>query len=65
VNAVVTAVTRIQQGVMKATLDRDEDGKLVRKTGLMSIVVAGGVLRPGDTIRAELPPEPNRPLEVV
>jgi MOSC domain-containing protein YiiM len=55
----------IQQGLMKATLDRDADGSLVRKTGIMSIVVAGGVVRPGDTIRVEPPSEPHRSLEVV
>jgi MOSC domain-containing protein YiiM len=60
-----TQLDGIQQGLMKATLDRDADGNLVRKTGVMSIVVAGGVVRPGDTIRVEPPPEPHRSLEVV
>jgi MOSC domain-containing protein YiiM len=47
---------------MAATLERDDDGGLVRKAGVMSIVVAGGEVRPGDPIRVELPPEPHRPL---
>jgi MOSC domain-containing protein YiiM len=55
----------IQEGLMAATLDRDEHGGLVRKAGVMSIVVDGGEVRPGDRIRVELPPEPHRALEPV
>lgn len=55
----------IQPGLMAATLDRDEDGELVRKAGIMATVVAGGVVRAGDPIRAELPPEPHEPLRPV
>ena len=43
----------------------DEDGKLVRRTGVMGIVVKGGEVRPGDRIVLELPPEPHHPLEYV
>ncbi len=56
---------RLMPGLMKATLPRDADGKLVRKAGVMSVVLTGGVVRPGDTIRIELPPEPHTPLEPV
>ena len=42
-------------GLMNAVLDRDADGKLVRKPGVMGIVVAGGEVRAGDQIRVELP----------
>ncbi len=56
---------KIQPGLMAATLDRDEHGNLVRKAGIMGIVLAGGEIRPGDSVRAELPPEPHRPLEPV
>ena len=56
---------RLQPGLMAATLERDEDGKLVRKAGVMGIVLAGGEVRPGDPIRVELPPEPHRALEPV
>ena len=52
-------------GLMQAVLSRDAQGKLVRKAGVMSIVRRGGVVRPGDTIRVELPSGPMRPLEVV
>jgi MOSC domain-containing protein YiiM len=52
----------IAAGLMAATLDRDQDGNLVRKAGVMGVVVNGGEVRPGDTIRVELPPAPHRRL---
>jgi MOSC domain-containing protein YiiM len=56
---------RIQPGLMGATLERDRDGNLVRKAGIMAVVLTGGDLRPGDPIRVELPPEPHQPLAPV
>lgn len=52
-------------GLMKAVLDRDAEGCLVRKAGVMGIVIAGGEIRPGAPITAILPPEPHRRLERV
>ena len=46
-------------------LDRDEHGGLIRKAGVMSIILTGGEVRPGDPISVELPPEPHRALERV
>ncbi|HEU4562896.1 MAG TPA: MOSC domain-containing protein [Longimicrobium sp.] len=54
-----------QPGLMSAVLDRDEQGGLIRKAGVMGIVLTGGELRPGDTVRVELPPGPHRPLAPV
>ena len=51
-----------QPGLMAATLDKDADGNLIRKAGIMSIVTAEGDVRPGDSIRVELPDTPHRPL---
>jgi MOSC domain-containing protein YiiM len=55
----------IQEGLLDATIDHDADGNLIRRAGIMSVVLAGGELRPGDSIRVELPPEPHEPLERV
>jgi MOSC domain-containing protein YiiM len=52
-------------GLMKATLDRDADGRLVRKAGVMGVVLAGGEVRAGDPVTVGLPPEPYLPLEPV
>ena len=55
----------LQDGLMKAVLNRDEHGALVRRSGVMAVVIAGGEVRPGDAIAAEPPPPPHRPLEPV
>ena len=55
----------IQPGLMAATLGRDEQGNLVRKAGIMGIVLAGGEVRVGDAIRVELPAGEHRPLQPV
>ncbi len=51
-----------QPGLMDALLDRDADGGLVRKAGVMGVVLAGGRIGPGDAIVVESPPAPLRPL---
>ena len=53
---------KIHKGLMAATLGRDEHGDLVRKAGIMGVVLAEGEVRPGDPIRVEPPPPPHRPL---
>jgi MOSC domain-containing protein YiiM len=58
-------IDRFQKGLMKAVLDKDEQGNVIRKSGIMGIVLEGGEVRPGDAIRVELPGGPHRPLEVV
>jgi hypothetical protein len=55
----------IQRGLMAATLDRDERGELVRKAGVMAVVLEGGEVAAGDPIRVELPPPPHARLEPV
>jgi len=55
-------IDNFQNGLMAATLDRDADGNLVRKAGIMSIVIADGDVQPGDAIGVELPAPPHRPL---
>jgi MOSC domain-containing protein YiiM len=55
----------IQPGLMAATLDRDAHGKLVRKAGIMAVVLADGDVHPGDPIRVELPSPPHQALEPV
>ncbi len=55
----------LQPGLMAAVLDHDEQGNLIRKSGIMGIVLTGGEVRPGDSIHIELPPEPHQPLPTV
>lgn len=54
-----------QPGLMSAVLDRGPDGELIRKAGIMGIVIVTGEVVPGDPITIELPPHPHQPLEPV
>lgn len=55
----------LHAGLMAALLDHDADGRLVRKAGIMGIVLAGGVVTVGDVIVIEEPERPHRRLEPV
>ncbi|HWJ72163.1 MAG TPA: MOSC domain-containing protein [Kaistia sp.] len=54
-----------RKGLTAAVLGRDADGQLVRKAGIMAIVIAGGMVQPGDPVAVTLPPLPHHPLERV
>jgi hypothetical protein len=54
-----------QPGLMQAVLARGPDGELIRKAGIMGIVRASGVVRPGDSIAVALPIGPYLRLERV
>lgn len=56
---------RVQPGLMAATRERSPEGRLIRKAGIMGIVITGGEVRPGDAIRVTQPPPPHKPLERV
>lgn len=55
----------LRPGLMAATIDRDAAGGLVRKAGVMGVVIMGGELRAGDPITIALPERPHRALEKV
>ena len=55
----------IQPGLMKTVLGRGPNGELIRKAGVMGIVLTGGVVREGDTIGVSLPDGAHRALEPV
>jgi MOSC domain-containing protein YiiM len=55
-------IERFQPGLLAAVLDRGPRGEVIRKAGIMAIVRAGGIVRPGDTVTADLPPPPHLPL---
>jgi hypothetical protein len=56
---------RFRPGLMAAVLHRDSQGRLVRKAGVMAVVLSGGDVRAGDAVAVELPAPPHRRLEVV
>jgi MOSC domain-containing protein YiiM len=58
-------IDAFQSGLLKQVVHRDDDGQLVRKAGIMGIVLHGGRIEPGDSIRVEPPPPPHLPLDRV
>lgn len=58
-------IDTFRSGLLQQVVGRDEAGAVVRKGGIMSVVIEGGVVRPGDPIVVELPAAPHRPLERV
>jgi MOSC domain-containing protein YiiM len=58
-------IDQFQNGLLKQVIARDTHGHLVRKAGVMAIVIAEGEVRPGDRIELELPPPPHRALDRV
>lgn len=49
---------RLLPGLMAAVLDRDDDGALVRKAGIMGVVARGGIVATGDRIAVVAPDGP-------
>jgi MOSC domain-containing protein YiiM len=58
-------IDKFQPGLLKAVLGKGQNGEVIRKTGVMTIVLKGGLVVPGDFIAIQLPPPPLLPLEVV
>ena len=55
-------IEAFEKGLLGALALRDGDGRVVRKSGVMAVVVQGGVVSPGDAIAVALPPEPRAAL---
>ncbi len=55
----------IQEGLLKALIYKDKDGNLIRKPGVMGIVLEGGIVHNQDKIAVELPEKPFIALEPV
>ena len=58
-------IDRFRSGLLKQVVGRDESGELVRKGGIMGIVLEPGEIRPADSIEVFLPVAPHRPLDKV
>jgi MOSC domain-containing protein YiiM len=58
-------IDRFQDGLLGQVVGRDEAGHIVRRAGVMSVVLSGGEVCPGATIGIELPPEPHVALDYV
>ncbi len=60
-----TQLDVFRKGLMSAVLEKKPDGSVIRKSGVMGIVLEGGKVRPGDLIQIVYPPEPYEPLGAV
>lgn len=58
-------IDHFKPGLLKAVLDKDSDGNLIRKAGIMGVILQGGEVKPGNSIRVELPHRPFKKLERV
>lgn len=58
-------IDAFQPGLLAQVIGHDGQGQLVRKAGIMGVVLESGEVRPGDQIQVKLPPEPHRRLERV
>lgn len=54
-----------RRGLLKEMLGRDEDGDVVRRAGVMAVVLRGGDVRPGDAIGLRQPAGERRRLQPV
>jgi MOSC domain-containing protein YiiM len=55
----------VAEGLMAACVEKDAEGNIIRKAGVMGVIVVGGEVRPGDAISVELPREPYQPLQPI
>ena len=55
-------IEAFQTGLLRAVLWHDANGNLVRKTGVMGVVITSGEVRAGDAIAVTLPVGEQRPL---
>lgn len=58
-------IDAFRAGLLKRVVERDESGRVRRIAGVMGVVAHGGLVRPGDGIRVELPNGPHVELDRV
>jgi MOSC domain-containing protein YiiM len=58
-------IDHFKPGLLKAVLNRDNEGNIIRKAGIMGIVLQSGEIKPGDSIGIKWPPTPFKRLERV
>lgn len=58
-------INGLSKGLMKELVYVDDQGETVRLAGVMSVVLAGGEVRPGDGIRVIVPEGAPEPLRAV
>ena len=58
-------INNFQPRLLHAVLDRDANGTVHRRAGVMGVVLCGGLVRPGDPVDVQLPIGPHHALDPV
>jgi MOSC domain-containing protein YiiM len=58
-------IDRFRSGLLKQVVSRDEEGHIVRRAGVMSVVLEGGEITPSDAVEVELPAGEHVALDYV
>ena len=58
-------IDNFQKGLLSKVVYSDDEGNLILKAGIMTIVLEGGQIKPKDKIVIQLPPKPFEKLEIV
>lgn len=58
-------IDNFQHGLLREVLDKDANGTVIRRAGIMGIVLVDGTVAPGDPVHVELPHRPHEPLRPV
>jgi MOSC domain-containing protein YiiM len=58
-------IDRFQKGLLKAVIEKDKNGNVIRKTGVMGIVQKSGEIKIDDEIEIVYPQKPYMKLECV
>jgi MOSC domain-containing protein YiiM len=54
-----------QKGLLKAVIEKDNNGNVIRKCGVMAIVQKSGLIKIDDKIEIKIPKKPYKKLECV
>tara|TARA_Y100000588_G_scaffold386178_1_gene481175 strand:- start:281 stop:826 length:546 start_codon:yes stop_codon:yes gene_type:complete len=58
-------IDNFQKGLLSEVVFSDNEGNLILKAGIMTVVLKGGQIKPNDKIVIKLPPKPFKKLEIV
>ena len=58
-------IESFQEGLLSRVVDRDDAGNVIRKAGVMGVVIGSGDVSPGDRFVVQPPAGKHQPLQVV
>ncbi|SOD93031.1 MOSC domain-containing protein [Blastococcus haudaquaticus] len=58
-------IDEFRPGLLREVVGRAADGSVVRRAGVMAVVITSGIVRPGDAVAVQLPTGPHVALDRV